>query len=173
MFPRNLPDRAAKYAPIGDGLQIADRGKWIGKYRAIAHSPGNLFVERGRMLLEWRKQKCRLSKQNDDPFDQAARPEIIDDGEQQFGDRDVDRDPINIPAGGDHEHGRSGGDRRGDVEIPDGEFRVGATNGNITIAPVALFRNIKPDARPRRHTEYLGEFVSLAPVTSRLMPKPN
>ena len=49
----NLPDRATAYVPIGTGAKIAGRGKWIGEYRAIAHSPGSLMVELGRHLHKW------------------------------------------------------------------------------------------------------------------------
>ena len=57
VFARNLPDIASTFIPIGAGVQISDRGKWHGEYRAIAHSAGNWVVAHGRRLLKWPKKK--------------------------------------------------------------------------------------------------------------------
>ena len=53
---RNLPDRASIHIPIGAGAKIADRGKWICEYRAIALSAGNVIVERGSHQLKWKNK---------------------------------------------------------------------------------------------------------------------
>ena len=65
---------------------MEDRGGLVGEYRAIAHSAGNIIVERGRHLLKRPKQKCRLSKQNEDVlFGQSDQPGVIEGGDDLFG----------------------------------------------------------------------------------------
>ena len=83
------------------------------------------------------QKKRRLSKQNDDdPFDHAERPEIVEDGEDLLGDRVGLIVPYRIPEEEDREHGRSGRDRQDDVDLSGDEYWVGAVNENMMAAPV-------------------------------------
>ena len=42
IMSRNLPGRSKQFFPIGGTVRVADKGKCIDPYRAIAHAPGNL-----------------------------------------------------------------------------------------------------------------------------------
>ena len=101
---RQLPDRSRALYPIGSTVQIADRGKWTGSYRVVAHASSNLIIERGTQLSKWPKVKCRriisqnevqldaisdVDTQPDEPREIAIRPDpmIIDDAYQNIRDR--------------------------------------------------------------------------------------
>ena len=102
VLDRNLPRSASRNAPLAGGFRISGCGEWVGAYRAVAHSAGNLLVERGRKLLNRTKPRFRLSKQTDvDSYDYAERPEIIEDDEDLFGDREGSIGPIHIPDDAD------------------------------------------------------------------------
>ena len=47
---RNLPGRGKGHFPIGSSAQLAVDCQWVGAFRAIAHSAGNLLVERGNKI---------------------------------------------------------------------------------------------------------------------------
>ena len=66
----NLPDGKGEFFPIGASVQIAVDKQWIGTFRVIAHSAGNLLVERGNKILKWPRCRTRLVNQEDkDPMD--------------------------------------------------------------------------------------------------------
>ena len=82
---RKFPGRAS-IPPVGADVQLAERGKYIGTYRATGHPARNLIAEWGRRLHRWPKQMRRpISTQDDDSSDSAERPDIFgdDDGETQ------------------------------------------------------------------------------------------
>ena len=59
-----------EYFPIGSSVQIAVDKKWTGTFRVIAHSAGNILVERGNKILKWPKCKSRLvNQENHDEMD--------------------------------------------------------------------------------------------------------
>ena len=64
----NLPDRGGEYFPIGASVQLAVDKQWVGTFRVIAHSAGNLLVGRGNKILKWPKCKTRMVhlEHNDD-----------------------------------------------------------------------------------------------------------
>ena len=96
VLARNLPDRTSAYFPIGSSSRVADLAKWIGAYRAVAHSSGNLVVGFGRRLPKWHKQKCRtLAPQNGEHHARVIGPTLIDE-EDSYGSALIAADPIGI-----------------------------------------------------------------------------
>ena len=43
---RQLPDGSRDFFPVGSTAQMADRGKWAGSFRVIAHASSNLILEK-------------------------------------------------------------------------------------------------------------------------------
>ena len=44
---------ASNFFQFGPSVQIADKGKWIGTYRAIDHSEAKLIIGKGTVLTKW------------------------------------------------------------------------------------------------------------------------
>ena len=131
----NIPGRAATFFAIGSTVQIADRGRRIGTYRAVHHASSNLVVERGRRLSEWPKVKSMLFlTQNDEQLDRIIDPGVLD------GDHDMiprfDSDPIEIPDGDrEHQMDRESTDFSDEFESSDtDEYRLDDVNDNRMIA---------------------------------------
>ena len=71
----NLPDGKGAFFPIGSSVQIAVGKDWIGTFRVIAHSAGNLLVERGNKILKWPRCRTRLvNQEHDDAMDSIPMP---------------------------------------------------------------------------------------------------
>ena len=71
----NLPGGEGDFFPIGSSVQIAVDKDWIGTFRVIAHSAGNLLVERGNKILKWPRCRTRLANQEcDDVMDNIPMP---------------------------------------------------------------------------------------------------
>ena len=72
----NLPDGKGQFIPIGSSVQIAVGKDWIGTFRVIAHSAGNLLVERGNKILKWPRCRTRLMNQEcNDSMDNIPMPQ--------------------------------------------------------------------------------------------------
>ena len=104
----NLPDGQGTFFPIGSSVQIAIDKQWIGTFRVIAHSAGNLLIERGNKILKWPRCKTRLvNLENNDQMDNIHLPrrrnlkdgwrmrEIPDDSEVI--DRELTDEELEIP----------------------------------------------------------------------------
>merc|ERR1712112_594921 len=71
----NLPDGKGAFFPIGSSVQIAVDKDWIGTFRVIAHSAGNLLIERGNKILKWPRCRTRLVNQEcNDAMDTIPMP---------------------------------------------------------------------------------------------------
>ena len=71
----NLPDGKGEFFPIGASVQIAIDKQWIGTFRVIAHSAGNMLVKRGNKIHKWPRRRTRLVNQEDnDPMDKVPLP---------------------------------------------------------------------------------------------------
>ena len=72
---RNRRDNVQEHFPIGASVQLAVDSQWVGTFRVIAHSAGNLLVERGNKILKWPKCKTRLvNLENNDAMDEIHIP---------------------------------------------------------------------------------------------------
>ena len=70
-----LTDRRHGHFPIGSSVQIAVDKKWTGAFRVVAHSAGNLLIERGDKILKWPKCKTRMANlENRDEMGQIQIP---------------------------------------------------------------------------------------------------
>ena len=78
-----------------------------------------------------------MSKHDDgDPFDHAERPEIIEDDEDLFGDREGPCGPYRIPDDADQEPGRPIRDRQDEVDLSDDKYGVDSANETMMITHV-------------------------------------
>ena len=53
-------DRRREHFPVGSSVQIAAGKQWVGTCRVIAHSAGNILIERGNKILKCPKCKTRM-----------------------------------------------------------------------------------------------------------------
>ena len=70
-----MRDHGAEHFPIGSSVQLAVDSQWVGTFRVIAHSAGNLLVGRNNKIAKWPKCKTRLANLEDnDEMDQIHIP---------------------------------------------------------------------------------------------------
>ena len=70
-----MVDHEQEYFPIGASVQIAFDSQRDGAFRVIAHSAGNLPIERGSKISKWPKCKTRLvNLENNDAMGQVPIP---------------------------------------------------------------------------------------------------
>ena len=70
-----LLGRGKEHFPIGSSVQIAVVRQWIGAFRVIAHSDGNMLIGRGNKISKWPKCKTRLvNLENHDEMDRIPIP---------------------------------------------------------------------------------------------------
>ena len=95
---RNLRDRAQEPFIIGQTVQLAIGKAWVGSWRVVAVTTGNIIVEKGMKLVKWPKCKARIIHDDTlEPFDSVLIPEgheeipaVLSDSSEKAIESDID-----------------------------------------------------------------------------------